>query len=76
MGARALNPIQERALGIFSEGSDLLRVAKQAAGATGGPVLGGIAVFLHGYRRTTEDVGLFAADTAKAGTRACSLLLP
>ena len=35
----------------------------KAAGVEGG-VVGGVAVFLHGYRRTTADVDVFTPDTA------------
>jgi len=51
------------ALGLLSDDPELLRLARKVAEATGAPVIGGISVFLHGYRRTTEDVDLFAADT-------------
>ncbi|MEW6746357.1 MAG: hypothetical protein AB1486_26750 [Planctomycetota bacterium] len=40
----------------------MLRLARRLCEATGAPVLGGIAVFLHGYRRTTQDIDLYADD--------------
>lgn len=49
-------------MGLFDENPLLLRVARTASARTGAPVLGGIAVFLHGYRRTTADVDLFVHD--------------
>lgn len=55
------------ALGMLESDSKLLEVAKAAAEATGAPVLGGVAVFLHGYPRTTADVDLFAEDAKKVG---------
>lgn len=58
------NP-SEIALGMLGEGSKLLEVARKACRV--GPVVGGVAVFLHGYRRTTEDVDLFVDDTIDAG---------
>ena len=54
------------ALSMFEQGSHLIEVARLAADITGSPVLGGVAVFLHGYRRTTEDVDLFVTDTDSA----------
>jgi hypothetical protein len=61
----------EIALGMLGEGSRLLQVARRASSV--GPVLGGVAVFLHGYRRTTEDIDLFADDAAKAAEALVSL---
>lgn len=58
---------QELALEIFEPSSRLLATAERLTAAGLGPVVGGVAVFLHGYRRTTEDVGLFCDDTAAAG---------
>lgn len=57
------NP-SEIALGMLGEGSKLLDVARRVSRV--GPVVGGVAVFLHGYRRTTEDVDLFVTDTGEA----------
>ncbi len=57
------------AMSLFSDDRELLVLARRVTAATGAPVLGGIAVFLHGYRRTTEDVDLLAAaprETAAA----------
>ncbi len=50
------------AMGLFSDSSELLDVARRVSDATGAPIVGGIAVFLHGYQRTTVDVDVFAAD--------------
>jgi hypothetical protein len=54
------------AMSLFSEDPELLRLARRVCEATGAPVVGGIAVFLHGYRRTTEDIDLFVADAKAA----------
>jgi hypothetical protein len=51
-------------MSLFDEEPELLRLAARVTAATGAPAVGGIAVFLHGYRRTTEDIDLFAADPA------------
>jgi hypothetical protein len=50
------------AMSLFSEDPELLKLARRVSAATGAPILGGIAVFLHGYRRTTEDIDLFVED--------------
>ncbi|MCH8271192.1 MAG: hypothetical protein IH985_08300 [Planctomycetes bacterium] len=62
----SLSRQEQLALGMFEQDSHLIDVARRAAGITGSPVLGGVAVFLHGYRRTTEDVDLFVTDTDAA----------
>jgi hypothetical protein len=49
-------------MSLFSADPELLKLARRVCEATGAPVVGGIPVFLHGYRRTTEDIDLFAAD--------------
>lgn len=40
----------------------MLRLAKAVTDATGCPMVGGIAVFLHGYLRTTQDIDIYTAD--------------
>ncbi|MEM1167288.1 MAG: hypothetical protein AAGI30_13475 [Planctomycetota bacterium] len=52
----------ELAIGIFEMDSKILDVARVVSHCGVGPVLGGIAVFLHGYRRSTEDVDLYMVD--------------
>jgi hypothetical protein len=52
------------AMSLFSEDPELLKLARRVSEATGAPVVGGIAVFLHGYRRTTEDIDLFVEDAS------------
>ncbi|MBI4878555.1 MAG: hypothetical protein HY812_02705 [Planctomycetes bacterium] len=48
-------------MSLLSDDPRLLILARQVTAATGAPVVGGIAVFLHGYRRTTADIDLLAA---------------
>lgn len=62
----AFSRAEELALGLLGDGSELLAVARRLSSAGMGPVIGGIAVFLHGYQRTTRDVGIFAADSRAA----------
>jgi hypothetical protein len=57
------------ALGMLEPNSKLIKAAKAAAEAADAPVVGGVAVFLHGYRRTTEDVNLFAAEPTQVRDR-------
>ncbi|MBL0927293.1 MAG: hypothetical protein IBJ11_06525 [Phycisphaerales bacterium] len=62
--------IAERlALSLFSEEPELLRLAKRVTDASGRPMVGGLAVFLHGYRRTTEDLDVYSADFAETRER-------
>ena len=55
------------AMSLLSEDPELLKLARRVSRAARAPVLGGIAVFLHGYRRTTADIDLYAADPAAVG---------
>lgn len=54
---------------MLEDRGEVLEIARrvtEALKATGveGGVVGGVAVFLHGYRRTTEDVDVFTPDSA------------
>ena len=49
-------------MSLLSDDPELLELARRVTTATGSPELGGIAVFLHGYRRTTEDIDLHTPD--------------
>jgi hypothetical protein len=62
--AAAAIALDRWAMSLFDEEPALLRLAARVTSATGAPAVGGIAVFLHGYRRTTEDIDLFAGDPA------------
>lgn len=53
------------AMSLFSDDPELLKLARRVSAATGAPILGGIAVFLHGYRRATEAIDVFAGDAPK-----------
>lgn len=64
MTAHPIHP-STLALGMLHDSSRLLDAARRVSHA-GLPAVGGIAVFLHGYRRTTEDLDVYAADTATA----------
>ena len=54
------------ALGLLGVSSKLLEVARVVSQSEAGPVLGGVAVFLHGYQRTTADVDVFSEDPARS----------
>ena len=64
---RMLRPIDRLALEMLVGDSTILDVAREVsaalteAGLEGG-VVGGVAVFLHGYRRSTVDVDIYASD--------------
>jgi hypothetical protein len=58
--------LDQWAMSLFSDEPKLLALAKRVSEATGAPILGGIAVFLHGYRRTTQDIDLYAEDPEQA----------
>jgi len=49
-------------MSLFTEDPELLKLTRRVTEATGAPALGGIAVFLHGYRRTTQGIDLYAAN--------------
>ncbi len=52
------------AMGLLSDDSELLKLARRVTGGTQAPVVGGIAVFLHGYRRTTAAIDLHTSHPA------------
>lgn len=62
-----ISPAGHLALGMIMGDETLLDLAREvsaavrASGAEGG-VVGGIAVFLHGYERTTTDIDVFTYD--------------
>jgi len=65
-----LNRVDHLALEMLVGGQTILDVAREVsaaldeAGVEGG-IVGGIAVFLHGYRRTTTDIDVFSTDRRK-----------
>lgn len=61
------------ALGLFGDKSILLETAAHLSAAGLGPVVGGVAVFLHGYRRTTSDIDLYCEDPAAAAAALLAL---
>lgn len=50
-------------------GDELLNLARRVTKITGCPVVGGIAVFLHGYERTTTDIDIYSRDFAATAAR-------
>lgn len=58
-GARQPHPPSNRAA---PEVLATIRLAKRVTEATGCPVVGGVAVALHGFRRYTGDIGIYSAD--------------
>lgn len=63
-----LTPTQRRtldariAIDMLSEQPHILEVARALTKKIDAPVLGGVAVFLHGYLRTTRDLDFYTPD--------------
>lgn len=67
-----ISPAGQLALGMLVGDQTILNIAREvsqaieAAGCEGG-IVGGLAVFLHGYARTTVDVDAYATDRRRVG---------
>src|SRR4051794_19925440 len=51
-----------KGLGLPGDNTKILDVARRLTARIDAPVLGGIAVILHGYPRTTVDLDLYTPD--------------
>ncbi|MCC7291736.1 MAG: hypothetical protein IT449_06725 [Phycisphaerales bacterium] len=65
--------LRDEALLMLEGRGQVLETAREAtaalrAGGADGAVIGGVAVVLHGYVRTTSDVDLFVSDLDRAAT--------
>lgn len=61
--SRSRRQIDEQlAIDMLSEQPHILDVARRLTAQIDAPVLGGIAVFLHGYLRTTRDLDFYTPD--------------
>lgn len=56
-------------IGIPGDNSHILSVARRLRGSVDAPVLGGIAVYLHGVARTTVDLDLYTTDRQLTATQ-------
>lgn len=54
-------------IGLPGDNNHILAVARRLSSVINAPVLGGIAVFLHGGGRSSVDLDLFANDRQKTG---------
>ncbi|MBS0198747.1 MAG: hypothetical protein JSR77_18525 [Planctomycetes bacterium] len=55
-----------RGIGLPGDNQAILDVARRLRGVVDAPVLGGIAVYLHGYARSTTDLDLYTPDREAA----------
>lgn len=62
LGQRRLRRLWKKGIGLPGNNDKILDVARRLSSQIDAPVLGGIAVFLHGYPRTTVDLDLYTED--------------
>lgn len=62
LGQRRLRRLWSKGIGLPGDNSVILGVARRLRDTVDAPVLGGIAVILHGYARTTTDLDLYTPD--------------
>jgi hypothetical protein len=59
---RRLVALNKKGIGLPGDNSKIITVAQRLFDHVESPVLGGIAVFLHGYARTTTDLDFYTTD--------------
>lgn len=64
LGIRRRRARARLGIGMPGDNSHILTVARKLTPLVDAPVLGGIAVYLHGVGRSTVDLDLYAADSA------------
>ena len=62
LGQRRLRRLWAKGIGLPGDNNIILEVARRLREPVDAPVLGGIAVILHGYARTTTDLDLYTSD--------------
>jgi hypothetical protein len=62
LGQRRLHRLWQKGIGLPGDNSKILAVARRLTGRIDAPVLGGIAVILHGYPRTTVHLDFYTPD--------------
>lgn len=60
--ATGLKRLNRKGIGLPGDNNRILDVARRLRGVIDAPVIGGIAVYLHGYARTTTDLGFYVTD--------------
>lgn len=62
LGQRRVRRLWKRGIGLPGDNEHILDVARRVTARVDAPVLGGIAVVLHGYARSTVDLDLYTPD--------------
>jgi len=62
LGQRRLRRLWKQGIGLPGNNDKILAVARHLTAQIDAPVLGGIAVILHGYARTTIDLDFYTSD--------------
>jgi hypothetical protein len=62
LGQRRLRRLWEKGIGLPGDNTKIFDVARRLSERIEAPVLGGVAVILHGYPRTTVDLGFYTPD--------------
>jgi len=62
LARRRLHRLWAKGIGLPGDNEKILAVARRLRTKVDAPVLGGIAVILHGYPRTTVDLDLYTAN--------------
>jgi hypothetical protein len=62
LARRRLRRLWDKGIGLPGDNNKILDVARHLTATIDAPVLGGIAVILHGYPRTTIDLDLYTPD--------------
>src|SRR3954470_24357311 len=62
LARRRLHRLWAKGIGLPGDNNKILEVARKLRATVDAPVLGGIAVVLHGYPRTTVDLDLYTPD--------------
>jgi hypothetical protein len=62
LARRRLDRLWKKGIGLPGDNEKILNVARRLTASIDAPVLGGIAVILHGVPRTTTDLDFYTAD--------------
>jgi hypothetical protein len=62
LGQQRLRKLWRKGIGLPGDNTRILEVARHLTTRIDAPVLGGIAVILHGYPRTTTDLDFYTPD--------------
>jgi len=62
LAIRRRRRLNAKGIGLPGDNANILKVARQLRPVVDAPVLGGVAVYLHGVPRATVDLDLYAVD--------------